>query len=266
MFKPWAYFMLLLAATALAEEPLLRLATTTSTENSGLLKVLNRAFTEKTGIRVQVVAVGSGAALRLAQNGDVDLVLVHAPLAEERFVAYGYGINRLPVMHNDFLIVGPKEDPAGVASARSAVEAFRKIAERESPFVSRGDESGTHKKEKLLWGRAGITPTGRWYLSSGQGMAATLRIAMEKGAYTLTDRGTFLALRGKLKGLKPLFAGDPILYNPYHVIVTNPRRHPNVRYELAMRYVAFLTGPEGQALIAGFRVDGEPLFFPDVLE
>ncbi len=251
---------------ALAKEEILRLATTTSTENSGLLKLINRAFYKKTGIRVQVVAVGSGAALRLARNGDVDLVLVHAPMAEERFVAYGYGINRLPVMHNDFVIVGPTDDPAGVRRAKTALEAFRSIAAHKAIFLSRGDESGTHNKEKLLWARAGIEPRGEWYLSVGQGMAATLRMAMEKRGYTLTDRGTYLALQEKLSGLEILFEGDPKLYNPYHVIVTNPRRHPEIQYDLAMRYVAFLTGPEGQELIRQFRIGGKPLFYPDVLE
>lgn len=249
-----------------AEEKILRLATTTSTDNSGLLKVLNEAFYEKTGTKVQVIAVGSGKAMRLAQNGDVDLILVHAPMAEERFVAYRYGINRLPVMHNDFVIVGPESDPAGVQTAKTAIEAFRKIASKGVFFVSRGDESGTYKKEQLLWGRAGVDPKGQWYLSVGQGMAAALRIAMEKRGYVLTDRGTFLALKEKLKGLKILFEGDAHLYNPYHVIITNPRRHPHVKYDLAMQYAAFLTGPEGQQLIAEFRVEGEPLFHPDVLE
>ncbi len=258
------FCLLLLAYPAGANERL-RLATTTSTENSGLLAGLNAAFEKRTGIKVDVLAVGSGQALQLGKNCDVDVVLAHAPAAEKAFVQAGYGINRLKVMHNDFLLLGPKEDPAQVNSAQTAVEAMRRIANAQAPFVSRGDNSGTHQKEIALWQQAGLDPHGKWYLAIGQGMEAALRFAAEKRAYVLTDRGTFLALRKKLD-LIPLFAGDPLFFNSYHVIAINPKRCPNVHYEAAMRYAAFLTGPVGQKLIAEFKADGERLFEPDVLD
>ncbi len=249
---------------ALAGERL-RLATTTSTDNSGLLARLNPAFTERTGIAVDVIAVGTGKALRLGQNCDVDVVLVHAPAAEKAFVEAGYGINRLAVMHNDFLIVGPEADPAGVRQAKSATEALQKIARAGAPFVSRGDDSGTHKKERYLWRQAGIEPEGNWYYAIGQGMGAALTFAAEKRAYVLTDRGTWLAMRAKLPGLSVAFEGDPALYNPYHIIAVNPKRCPHANFDAAMRYAAFLTGPVGQRLIGEFKVAGEQLFLPDVL-
>ncbi len=249
---------------ALAGERL-RLATTTSTDNSGLLARLNPAFTERTGIAVDVIAVGTGKALRLGQNCDVDVVLVHAPAAEKAFVKAGYGINRLAVMHNDFLIVGPEADPAGVRQAKSATEALQKIARAGAPFVSRGDDSGTHKKERYLWRQAGIEPEGNWYYAIGQGMGAALTFAAEKRAYVLTDRGTWLAMRAKLPGLSVVFEGDPALYNPYHIIAVNPKRCPHANFDAAMRYAAFLTGPVGQRLIGEFKVAGEQLFLPDVL-
>ncbi len=242
----------------------LRLATTTSTDNSGLLAVVNPVFTGKTGILVDVIAVGTGKALRLGQNCDVDVVLVHAPAAEKAYVEAGHGINRLAVMHNDFVILGPANDPAGVRQARNAADALRRIARARAGFVSRGDDSGTHKKEMRLWKNAAIEPEGKWYNAVGQGMGAALQFADNKQAYVLSDRGTWLAMRAKLD-LAVVFEGDPALHNPYHVMAVSPARCPNVDYDAAMRYAAFLTGPVGQKLIGGFKVDGQPLFRPDVL-
>ncbi len=242
----------------------LRLATTTSTDNSGLLAVVNPVFTGKTGIPVDVIAVGTGKALRLGQNCDVDVVLVHAPAAEKAYVEAGYGINRLAVMHNDFVILGPANDPAGVRQARNAADALRRIARARAGFVSRDDDSGTHKKEMRLWKNAAIEPEGKWYNAVGQGMGAALQFADNKQAYVLSDRGTWLAMRDKLD-LAVVFEGDPALHNPYHVMAVSPVRCPSVDYDAAMRYAAFLTGPVGQELIGGFKVDGQPLFRPDVL-
>jgi tungstate transport system substrate-binding protein len=245
------------------------LATTTSTYNSGLLEVLNTEFQKKYGVLVEVHAVGTGAAIRMARDGEVDVVLVHARGKEDKFLEDGYGINRRNVMYNDFVIVGPKSDPAGIRGMKSAAEAFKKIAEAQAKFVSRGDNSGTHAKEQTIWKLAGITPSGDWYEQTGQGMGKTLTIASEKQAYTLTDRGTFLAYKGKLdlevlvEG--PVKGGDPTLSNPYAVIAVNPKKYPDRNYELAMLYIGFLTSPDGQKLIADYRKNGEQLFYPDAL-
>jgi tungstate transport system substrate-binding protein len=241
------------------------MATTTSTENTGLLPVLNAPFEKKHKVRIDVIAVGSGKALKLAENGDVDIVFVHDPEAEEKFVSAGFGVDRQAVMHNDFILVGPEADPAGVKAARTAQEAIRKIADAKAGFVSRGDESGTHVKEKALWQKAGVAPQGGWYLSVGQGMGAVLRMADDKGFYTLTDRGTYLSAKGKLK-LVVLFEGDAQLFNPYHVMAVNPKKHEHVNYKMARRYIDYVTGPEGQATIADFKVGGQQLFFPDAGE
>jgi len=255
--------LLLLSLTGLAQaENVLRLATTTSTADSGLLPVLNAPFEKQQGARIDVIAVGSGKALKLGENGDVDVVLAHDPDAEERFVAAGHGVDRQAVMYNDFLIVGPTGDPAGVKGAKTAADAVRSIAAARADFVSRGDESGTHVKEKSLWRAHGLTPQGDWYLSAGQGMGAVLRMAADKSAYTLTDRGTWLAMRAKLEGLVPLFEGGAELMNPYHVMIVNPVKHPHVNRELAEAYLRYLIGAEGQKVIADFRVDGEVLFHP----
>jgi tungstate transport system substrate-binding protein len=242
----------------------LRLATTTSTESTGLLAVLNAPFEERLGVRVGVIAVGSGKALRLAENGDVDLVLAHAPEAEKNFVAAGHGVERLPVMHNDFVIVGPPEDPANLRKAAGSAEAMRKLATGAIPFVSRGDDSGTHMKELELWRIAGIEPVGAWYLAAGQGMGAVLQMSADKQAYTLSDRGTFVACQDKIS-LAVLFQGSPELMNPYNVILVNPARHPHIQADLARAYMEFIRGAEGQRIIRDFRVRGEPLFFPDVV-
>lgn len=254
---------LILAAPASAQERL-RLATTTSTENSGLLAVLHPPFEQKYNIKIDVIAVGTGKALKLGENGDVDVVLVHSPEEEIRFVEAGFGIERLPVMHNDFVLFGPPGDPAGVAKSAAPAEALSRITAAGATFISRGDDSGTHLKELELWRAANIVPQGGWYLSVGQSMGAVLTMSDDKQAYTLSDRGTYLAYRDKI-GLVILSQGAQELYNPYHVILVNPSRHPHVKSELAGRYVAFIRGEQGQAIIRMFQIAGEQLFFPDVI-
>lgn len=253
--------LLFMAQQTFAEERL-KMSTTTSTENSGLLAVLNPAFEKKHGIRMDVIAVGTGKALRIGGNGDVDVVFVHAPTAELKYVKEGHFIDRAAVMHNDFVIVGPENDPAGVALAKTIVEALTRVAKSQSSFVSRGDDSGTHKKEKHLWETAGIKPKGKWYQAAGQGMGAVLRIADDKQAYALTDRGTQIAYSEKMT-LKIKFEGDAGLFNPYHVMAVNPEKHKHVRYDLAKKYIGFVTGKEGQAIIENFRKGGRQLFYPD---
>ena len=255
---------LLPGAAPAGDRPAVRLATTTSTENSGLLEYLLPAFERATGYHVHVIAVGTGKALRMGRDGDVDVVLVHAPAAEAEFVAAGHGLRRHPVMHNDFLIVGPRDDPAHVRGLTDAAEALRRIAAARAPFVSRGDDSGTHKKERALWRAAGVQPKGRWYREAGQGMGRVLQMASELDAYTLTDRGTWLALRDGL-ALQPLVAGDERLYNPYGIIAVNPARHPGVNLAGARALIHWLTGQDGQRRIAAYRLHGEPLFHPDAL-
>ncbi|HID20966.1 MAG TPA: tungsten ABC transporter substrate-binding protein [Planctomycetaceae bacterium] len=239
------------------------LATTTSTRDSGLLDVLIPVFEERTGIEVKVVAVGSGQALEMGRRGDADVLLTHAPAAEERFVAEGHGIERRSVMANDFVVVGPESDPAGIRDQPSAAEAFRRIALRKALFVSRGDESGTHMKERAIWKQAGIEPDGEWYLPVGRGMAEALRVASETQAYALADRGTFLAQRDGLS-LSVLLEGDPLLHNPYSVMLVNPDKHSHVNVAAARRFAEFLVAEETQKLISRFGRDrfGQPLFFP----
>ena len=249
------------ARDASGEPVRLKLATTTSTDNSGLLDVLLPAFEQARGIRVDVIAVGTGKALKLAEGGDVDAVLVHAPEAEEAFVRAGFGVSRRLVMYNDFVILGPADDPAGVAQARTAVSALRSIAEAEAPFVSRGDESGTHKKERQLWHRAGTRPQGSWYVEVGQGMGAALTVADEKQAYVLCDRATYLALRDRME-IVLLYESPAELKNIYHVIAVNPERHPHVHHAEALALIDWLVSPEGQAIIGNFRKEGEVLFHP----
>ena len=254
---------LLLVTSAFAQERL-RLATTTSTDNSGLLNVLNPLFEEKHDIMVDVIAVGTGKALRLGENGDVDILMVHAPAAEKAFVAKGHGNARLPVMHNDFVIIGPPDDPAGIGTAANIADAMKKIATGVPGFISRGDDSGTHRKELSLWQAAGLEPGGERYLSVGQGMGAVIKIADDKQAYTLSDRGTYLAFSGKI-GLKILFSGDASLFNPYHVILLNEERHPHINSGLARQYADFIRSAEGQKIIADFKIGDEQLFYPDVI-
>jgi len=259
---------LVLAAVLVApacggDERSIILATTTSVQDSGLLDVLVPAFEERSGYEVKVIAVGSGAALAMAERGDADAVFVHSPAAEQRLVDAGHLVEGALVMANDFVIVGPAADPAGVGEATSLADALRRIAST-GPFVSRGDESGTHAKELELWRTAGIDPGEvRLREETGQGMGATLNVANEKRAYTLTDRATFLVLRDELD-LEVLFAGDPALANPYHAYVVNPDRHPKVRAEGAREFVRFLTSAEAQRLIGEFGKErfGSPLFRP----
>ena len=241
----------------------LKLATTTSTANSGLIDHLNPVFEKQTGIRVDIISVGTGKALRLGKNGDVDVVLVHARSAEDRFVEEGFGINRRDVMYNNFIIVGPASDPAGIRGFTRARESLRRIFAMKSLWFSRGDASGTNKKEMILWKLAGISPVGDWYRALGQGQGRTLIAADEKEAYTLSDRGTFIALSAKNRiDLEILTQGDPQLFNPYGVIAVNPERHPHVRYREAIKYIEFLTSAHGQELIGRFLLNGEILFHP----
>lgn len=245
-----------------AAETVMRMSTTTSTENSGLLEVLNPVFEKKYDVRLDVIAVGSGKALKLGENGDVDVVFVHAPEAEQAFVAAGFGVDRKAVMHNDFVLLGPMNDPAGVKGAESVVAAIRLLGAGKAAFISRGDDSGTDKKEKELWRLAGVKPEGAWYISTGQGMGAVLQIADEKQAYTLSDRGTYIAYQDKID-LGIAYQGDAVLFNPYHVIAVNPKRYPDVNYDLATKYIDFVTGKEGQKIIAQFKKAGQQLFYPD---
>ncbi len=243
---------------------ILRMSTTTSTENSGLLAVLNPVFEKKYNARIKVIAVGTGKALKLGANGDVDVVFVHAPAAEIAFVEAGYGIDRKAVMHNDFVLLGAKTDIAQIKTATTAVDALQKIATHQANFISRGDDSGTHKKERALWGKVQIQPQGDWYLSVGQGMGAVLKIADEKQAYTLADRGTYLAYQDKID-LEVLFANDKALFNPYHIIAVNPERYDTVNYLLAKKYIDFVISAAGQKIIGDYQKKGQQLFYPDAL-
>lgn len=242
----------------------LTLATTTSTQDSGLLDELVPLFREQTGIEVKVVAVGTGQALELGRRGDADVLLTHAPAAEQTFMTEGYGSERRPVMHNDFVLAGPNADPAQVKRQTSVIEAFQRIAQLETAFVSRGDNSGTHQKEREVWTKAGVEPKGKWYLQAGNGMAQVLRLASEKHAYVLTDRATFLALRAELS-LDVLLQGDDILLNRYAVTVVNPRKHAHVRHQAASQFAAFLCSRDIQDEIGAFgkKKYGEALFFPN---
>lgn len=244
-----------------AGETTLKLATTTSTENSGLMRVLVPAFEKHHDARVHVISTGTGKALRLAREGDVDVVLVHAREAEDKLVAEGYGVNRRDVMYNDFVLVGPNDDPAAIRTMKHGGAALRRIAETASLFVSRGDNSGTHKKEIRLWEEAGIVPQGSWYREAGQGMGKVLQMAGEMQAYTLTDRGTWIAYADRIP-LELLVEGDPNLHNPYGIIAVNPKRYHDVNYAAAMQFIAWITSAEGQALIRDFKIAGKPLFIP----
>ena len=241
---------------------ILKLSTTTSTENSGLLAVLHPTFEKQNNIRVDVIAVGTGKALKIGGNGDVDVVFVHAPAAELKYVEKGDFIDRVAVMHNDFVIVGPENDPADIASAKTVVEALIKIAHSQAPFISRGDDSGTHKKERQLWKQAAMEPKGSWYMAVGQGMGAVLRIADDKQGYALTDRGTQIAYSDKMT-LKVLSEGDSALFNPYHVMAVNPEKGSHIRYDLAKKYIDFVVSKTGQKIIDDYKKGGKQLFYPD---
>lgn len=257
-------FTLAIATTSLAADRL-RLSSTTSTDNTGLLAYLLPKFEERTGIRVDVIAVGTGKALKLAENGDVDATLVHAPAKEYKFIKDGYGTNRRVVMTNYFLIIGPDADPAGIRATASVGEAFKKISESGAVFVSRGDDSGTHTKERNIWEAVlGSVPEGSsWYLESGKGMGETLTIADEKLGYTLSDSGSYLKYSGKID-LEILFNRESkLLYNPYGIIAVNPERHPHANYMGAMKLIEWITSEKGQKLIGGFKDKmGNKLFTP----
>lgn len=260
-----AIFCVLPAIAAQPQQKNIILATTTSTQDSGLLDVLLPIFEKKTGYFVKTIAVGSGQAMAMGQKGEADVLLVHSPDAEKKFMAQGYGVNRRLVMHNDFIIVGPKTDPAGIKGSKSSVDAFRKIAASNAVFMSRGDNSGTDAKEKTIWKAAGINPEGqKWYQQTGLGMGQTLSVAAEKKTYTLTDRGTYLALKKNL-GLDILVEGDAVLLNIYHVIEVNPAKWPKVNSAGAKAFSDFTVSRETQDIIRKFGVDryGSPLFFPD---
>ena len=253
------------AAGAAAAEGFIVVQSTTSTQNSGLYDHILPLFREKTGIEVRVVAVGTGQAIRNAANGDGDVLLVHARAAEEKFVAEGHGVRRADVMYNDFVIVGPASDPAGVADMHDAVAAATRIAAIRAPFASRGDDSGTHKTELRLWEQAGVdvaAASGSWYRETGSGMGATLNIAAGMGAYAVTDRATWTSF-GNKNGHRILVEGDPRLFNQYGIILVNPEKHPNVRAGLGRRFVEWVLSREGQSAIASYRVDGQQLFFPN---
>ncbi|MGE5173385.1 MAG: substrate-binding domain-containing protein [Betaproteobacteria bacterium] len=247
-------------------ETRIRCASTTSTQNSGLFEYLLPLFEQKTGIKVDVVAVGTGAAIEIGKRGDADFVFVHAKEQELKAVEEGYFVNRHDVMYNDFLIIGPSNDPAKIKGMKSATDAFKKIAEAKGIFVSRGDKSGTHTKELAIWKKAGIEPAGqKWYLEVGQGMEKTQRIADEKRAYTLTDRGTWLATKDKDKlDMAVVLEGDPVLFNQYGVMAVNPEKFKTVKYKEAMEFVNWIISPEGQKAVASFKdKNGNPLFIPN---
>ncbi len=256
------------ATTVVRVENRIILATTTSTQDSGLLDVILPDFTDKTGIGVDVVAVGTGQAMELGARGDADVLLVHARAREDEFVANGDAPERRDVMYNDFIIVGPASDPAGIKGLTSAADAFKAISDSQSPFISRGDDSGTHTKEKAVWKAAGIEPAGDWYQSAGQGMGAVLTMAGEQEAYTLSDRATYLARKAEGLDLEILGEGDKVLFNPYGVLPVSPDKHPAVNFEGAMAFVEWITSPETQAMIGEFGVDtfGQSLFIPDAAQ
>ena len=258
---------LLAPIAVFAKEPVLRMSTTTSTDNTGLLDVLAPVFQQDTGIELQWVAVGTGKALALGQNCDVDVLMVHAPDAEIKFVNDGYGVNRREFMYNDFIIIGPKSDPAHIAG-KSVKEALTRVASNSAPFASRGDDSGTHKLEISLWNTSGfpVPDRERWYIQTGQGMIATITIAEERDAYTLTDRGTYIKYEDNKGGNPPLVTlveGDPGLLNQYSVIAVNPENCPSAQYELAMQFIEWITSDKAQQLIVDFKLLGKQLFTPN---
>src|SRR3954465_8774795 len=254
----------ILAGPAFAQQPSIVVASTTSTEQSGLFGFLLPRFTEKTGIAVKVVAVGSGQALDIGRRGDADVVFVHDKAAEEKYMAEGFGVKRFDVMYNDFVIVGPKADPAHVAG-KDVLSGLREIASTKAPFISRGDRSGTHAAELRYWKDAGIEldiAKGAWYREIGQGMGAALNMAASENAYVLTDRGSWLSFKNR-GDLKILVEGDKRLFNQYGVMLVNPAKHPTVKVKEGQAFIDWLISPDGQNTIAGYKVGGEQLFFPD---
>lgn len=268
-FNKFFLLMLILSTfvvTSVSAETRIRCASTTSTRNSGLFDYILPIFEKKTGIKVDVVAVGTGAAIEIGKRGDADVVFVHAKELELKAVEEGYFVNRHDVMYNDFVIIGPSDDPAKIKGIKSATEAFKKVAQSVHPFVSRGDKSGTHTKELSIWGKTGIDPKGeKWYLEVGQGMEKTQRIANEKRAYTLTDRGTWLATRDKDKlDMAIVLEGDPILFNQYGVMAVNPKMHKHVKYDEAMQFINWVISKEGQEASTLFKDKlGNQLFIPN---
>jgi tungstate transport system substrate-binding protein len=246
-----------------AQEKFILVASTTSTQDSGLFKHLLPIFKEKTGIDVRVVAQGTGQALASARKGDADVVLVHDKIAELKFVEDGFGIDRREVMYNDFILVGPKKDPAKISSSKDILESLRRIAVSQTPFISRGDKSGTHAAELRYWQASNIDPLigkGSWYRETGSGMGATLNTASAMDAYAFTDRGTWLSFKNR-RGLSVLVEGDSKLFNQYGVMLVNPTKHPHVKKELGMVFINWLTSPEGQSAIDSYKLEGQPLFF-----
>lgn len=253
------------STSARAEDPFIILQSTTSTENSGLFKHILPIFKAKTGIDVRVVAVGTGQALKNGEKGDGDVVLVHAKAAEEKFVADGFGVKRIEVMYNDYVIVGPASDPAKVAGSKDAVAAMKKIADAKAPFASRGDDSGTHKAELDLWKPAGVdvkAASGDWYRSTGSGMGQTLNTASGMNAYALADRGTWISFKNR-GSLKIVVEGDAKLFNQYGVMLVNPAKHPHVKAKEGQAFIDWLVGAEGQNAVRSFKIEGEQLFFPN---
>jgi tungstate transport system substrate-binding protein len=251
--------LLILTSTGYAAEHL-RLATTTSTENSGLLSVLLPPFEAANNCQVDVIAVGTGKAIKLGETGDVDVIMVHARSKEDKFVEGGYGVDRRDVMYNDFVILGPTNDPAGIKGGIDTVEALSKIAASKSTFVSRGDDSGTHSREKQLWTKSGVAPEGDWYLEAGRGMGEVIVMAGERQGYTLSDRGTYIAYAEKTP-LQVLVEGDSGLFNPYGVIMVNPARHSHVKVDLSKKFLDYLTSDRAKQLITGFRKSSKQLFY-----
>lgn len=245
-----------------AQDRFITVASTTSTEQSGLFGHILPLFQEKSGIEVRVIAQGTGQALETGRRGDADVVFVHARAAEEAFVAEGYGVERFEVMYNDFVVVGPASDPAGVKGSSDVVAALTAIAESESSFASRGDDSGTHKAELALWSAAGIEPSGGWYRETGSGMGPTLNTAAQMPAYVMTDRGTWISFQNRGE-LEVLVEGDDRLFNQYGVILVNPERHTHVKADDGQAFVDWLVSPEGQAAIASYELNGQQLFFPN---
>ncbi len=261
IFRSLVLCLLFLYAVFAQAGETLRLASTTSTDATGFFKYILPVFEKQCACAVNVIAVGTGKALKLGENGDVDVVLVHSRADEDQFVAQGFGVDRRDVMYNDFVIVGPAADRADVRNAKTAAAALQRVRDTGATFVSRGDDSGTHKKELALWKTSNIETKGSWYLAAGQGMSEVLFMANERGAYALSDRSTYTALKPKLD-LAILFSGDKSLHNPYGVIAVNPARYPDVNHRVAKQFIDWLTSKLGQQLIASFTVNGHQLFFP----
>ncbi len=259
--------LLMIASLAAQEKEPVKviLSTTTSTYETGLLDYMLPVFEKENNCKVHCLSLGTGKAIQVAKDGNADIILVHARAAEDQFVAEGWGVNRQDVMYNDFLFMGPKEDPAGIKGMKSATEVLKKISDAKQPFISRGDDSGTHKKEKGFWKKLNMTPeSGKdsWYMEAGQGMAATLKIADEKNAYIMLDRATYNFQKNNTR-LVLLMDGDDQLLNPYGIIAVNPEKYPEVKYDLAMKMIEFFTSERGQKMIADYKVNGEQLYFPN---